>query len=398
MIRPRIFTIVAATAVVAGGALGCEPGSITEARDRLSRNATGELVLLAPLTEDTFAVAQLLPEEDTTSTLAGILAVDVPGSNFSFPVAQGVAFANQQSNRVDPGQVDLGDMEDPIDQSSLNDATLELVFQRAATPLEFDNFLLRAVRVDVPGQPFVLDGSGNPVELPLADPVVTTLSIPQSNPPATTHSLSIQAAPFVDGILHTLLDGEGVALVAQGTTTQGPALPGTQFDFDFDLVVGLDITIPPTGVSFTRNEAVEGVSSLGSADADDLADRLVSAVALVAVENTTPFAATVQIALAPDSLGENVDVFSLPNAVLLNAVALDAPAVNASGISTGSTADTVALTITGDDSRVLLDSLYTAALRVQMLPGSGGGGRGAVRVGDQVTVDASVEVTIRRGN
>jgi hypothetical protein len=376
MIRQRIFTVMAGTAVVAGAALGCEPGSITEARDRLGRNATGNLTLLLPLTEDTFSIAQLLEEEDTTSTPTGILAVKVPGSDFSFTVAQGVAFANQQSGRVDPGEVDLGDMKEPIDSSSLNDATLELTFTSGGVPLQFDNFLLRAVWADsLPAQPFVEDGAGNPVELMLADPGLTTLSIPQS-----PTSVSIQGAPFVDAVLHALLADEGVALVAQGSTTQGPAIPGAQLNFDFDLVIGLDITIPLTGVSFTRNEAVEGLSSLDSADADDIADRLVSAVALVAAENTTPFGAIIQIALAPDSLGENVDVFALPNVVLLNAVSLDAPAVNASGFSTGSTADTVALTITGDDSRVLMDSVYTA------------------RVGDQVTVDASVEVIIRRGN
>jgi hypothetical protein len=325
MIRPRIFTMMAVTAAVAVGAVACEPGSITEARDRLGRNATGNLTLLLPLTEDTFSIAQLLEEEDTTSTAGGVLAVGVTGSNFSFPVTQGVAFANQQSGPVDTAETNrLGDMKEPIDQSSLNDATLEFVFQRDPnTALQFDNFLLRAVRVDVPGQPFVLDGSSTPIEVLLADPGLTTLSIPQSSPPDTTHVVSIQAAAFADGILHTLLDNERVALVAQGTTTQGPAVPDL-LAFNFNLVVALDVTIPPTGVSFTRNEAVQGVSSIDSADADDIADRLVSAVALVAAENTTPWGATIQIALAPDSLGDNVDVFALPNAVLLNAVSLDA--------------------------------------------------------------------------
>jgi hypothetical protein len=397
MIRQRIFTVMAGTAVVAGAALGCEPGSITEAR--LGENAEGILTLLLPLAEDTFAVANLLPEDDTTSTPAGVLAVEVVGSNFSFSVAQGVAFANQQSGRVDPGEVDLGDMEDPIDQSSLNDARLELTFTGGPTPVTVDNFLLRAVRVDIPGQPFVLDGAGIPVELSLADPGLTTLSIPQ-----IPTSVNVQAAPFVDGVLHTLLDDEGVALVAQGTTTQGPVFPAL-LNFNFDLVVGLDITIPMAGVSFTRNQVVE-TAGFDEDDADDLSSRLVSAAAVTAVENSTPFGASVQIALAPDSI--DGDVFAHPEVVLLDAISLGAPAVNASGIPIAATADTVELTIAGDDSRLLLvcrrlcttrsDSVYTAALRVTLVPGAGGGGRGAIRVGDAVMVDASVEIMIRRGN
>jgi hypothetical protein len=405
MIRSRIFTIVAATAVVAGSALGCEPGSITEARSRLGENAEGILTLLLPLAKDTFAVAELLSELDTTSTPAGLIAVDVAGSNFTIPVALGASFGPVRSGSVAPGNVKLGDFEDPVRQSSLNDATLELSFDsitNGTAPLTFDNFVLRAVRVS--DGSLLLDAALNPIELRLADPALTTLSIPQ-----IPHSVSIQGAPFIDGVLKTLLDEESIALEATGTTTQGPlpAIPPAQLYFDYDLVIGLDITIPPTGVSFTRNQVVE-TAGFDEDDADDLSSRLVSVAAMTEVVNSTPFGASVQIALAPDSLGEDVDVFSLPQAVLLDAIALDAPSVNSSGIPTAPTASTVALTIAGDDSRVLLvcrrlcstraDSVYTAAIRVQFVPGQGGGGRGAVRVGDAVSVDASVEIKIRRGN
>jgi hypothetical protein len=71
--------------------------------------------------------------------------------------------------------------------------------------------------------------------------------------------------------------------------------------------------------------------------------------------------------------------------------------VDALGIPQGSTADSVALTITGQQSRVLFGSFFTAGIRVRLLAGTGGGGRGAIRTGDRIIIGAAALIRIKRG-
>jgi hypothetical protein len=314
----------------------------------------------------------------------------------------------EQFEEVDASQVDFDDLEDAIRQSTLHSAFITVnVTNSAGLPLVADGLTLGAVPLDGSGQP-MRNGSGgplyeestpgNPILVTLADPGQTTLTVGRQS----SVVLMINAAPLVDRVVDMILDGDRVALAIAGTALGGDGSVSTLTDqdvvrLDYELTVGLDVTIPLSGVVFTRNQTVGGVS-LDGEDARDIAQRLVSVAVAADVQNTTPFGVELDIALAPDSLGDSVDIFSLPNAVLLNTVSLTAPAVDGTGFSTGPVTDTATLGIAGTDSEVVLGDTFTAGIRVRMVPGAGGNGRGAVRPTDGVAVDASVEVAIRRGN
>ena len=92
--------------------------------------------------------------------------------------------------------------------------------------------------------------------------------------------------------------------VAAGTATAGDGASSriVRTDFikvSFGLTVGLDITVPVSGVLFTRTEVTDGLKQ-NDADATDLAGRVQQAVATAKVANGTPFGVVVQIVLAPD--------------------------------------------------------------------------------------------------
>ncbi len=199
-----------------------------------------------------------------------------------------------------------------------------------------------------------------------------------------------------------VLDGDRVALLAAATATGGDGTVGTLTNQDevsvtYEFLVGLDITIPMAGVTFTRNQTIDGVS-LDGEDAADIAARLVSVAVVADIMNDTPFGVEIDVALAPDSLDDSVDIFALPNVIRLNRVTLAAPDVDGAGIPLAPVSDQVSLGISGADSEVVLGDIFTAGIRITLVPGNGGAGRGAVRPTDGVAVDASVDVQIRRGS
>ena len=101
-------------------------------------------------------------------------------------------------------------------------------------------------------------------------------------------------------------------------------------------------------------------------------------VAVVAdIMNDTPFGVEIDVALAPDSLDDSVDIFALPNVIRLNRVTLAAPDVDGAGIPLAPVSDQVSLGISGSDSEVVLGDIFTAGIRITLVPGNGGGGRGA---------------------
>jgi len=314
----------------------------------------------------------------------------------------------EQYREIDGSQVDFVDLEDAIRQSTLHSAFMSLaVVNSAGLPLVFDNFTMGAVQLDGTGQP-LRDGAGvplyeesvpgAPILVSLTDPGQTTFSVARQ----ATKSLQVSAAPLVDRIVDMILDGDRVALLAAATATGGDGTVATLTNQDevsvtYEFVVGLDITIPMAGVTFTRNQTIDGVS-LDGQDAADIAARLVSVAVVADIMNDTPFGVEIDLALAPDSLDDTVDIFALPNVIRLNRVTLAAPDVDVAGIPLAPVSDQVSLGISGSDSEVVLGDIFTAGIRITLVPGNGGAGRGAVRPTDGVAVDASVDVQIRRGS
>jgi hypothetical protein len=106
----------------------------------------------------------------------------------------------------------------------------------------------------------------------------------------------------------------------------------------------------------------------------------------------------VVVALAADSLADTVDVFALPGATLLDTITVAGPAVSAVGVPLATTSDSVALNLDGDEARVLFGNYFTGGIRIMLLPGTGGGGRGAIRPTDAIVVSAGAAILVRRGS
>ncbi len=327
-----------------------------------------------------------------------------------------LSVANENTEEFTRAQIDLGDFEDAVKQSHLNDATASLtIVNGSGVPFSLNNFKLGLVRLDAAGQPirlpggaldFEKDGAGNQVLVAVVDPGQSKLTLARNQ----TKTVALPAALLIDSLVHKLLNNSRVALGLTGGTTIGDGLQATISRTDvikvrFGLTIGLDITIPVAGVLFTRNQVTDGMD-IKDADADELASRLDKATASARITNGTPFGVTVQIALARDSLASTVDVFTLPACtgtpgtgcrVTLDSVVLRPSTVNAAGQVVTPATDSVAVSLTGANSRVLFGKKITAGIRIRLLPGTGGGGRGAIRPADQLIVNAKAVVDIKAG-
>jgi len=317
--------------------------------------------------------------------------------------------AVEQPQELDAAELNLADLEDAIRQSTINDATIGVtVTNTADIPVQLSGFFLTAVRLDAAGQ-LLRDGAGNLIfeidsvtgnrlEVAVADPGQTTFALPRQG----SASLSVNAAPVIDRILDLLIDSNRVALVAVGNALAGDGSLATiaasdSVDVGFDMVLGLDFTIPLAGVTIDRNQTASGID-LDSADADDIAARILTASLEAEVVNGTPFGVELDIALAPDSLGSSVDVFTQPGAILLNRVTVNAAPTGAGGLPSGVTTDSISLGLSGTQTRVVLTRVFTAGMRMRLLPRSGGGTRGAIPPNAGVGITASVLVRIRQGS
>jgi hypothetical protein len=173
----------------------------------------------------------------------------------------------------------------------------------------------------------------------------------------------------------------------------------------FGVTVGLDITIPAGGVVFNRTQVVDG-ADLDPDDADEFASRLVRAQAGALVTNGTPFGITVNLALTTDSLATNANVFALPLCagqpgsgcrVSLDSVMLPQSTVNAQGQVVARATDSVSVSLTGTQARVLFGRKVSLGIRIRLLPGTGGGGRGALRHEDRVVIAGRAGLDVQLG-
>jgi hypothetical protein len=198
-----------------------------------------------------------------------------------------------------------------------------------------------------------------------------------------------------------LIDDELAAVIAVGDVAVGDSTQARVTSSDIvtvsmGITIGMDITIPLTGVEFTRNHVGDGLE-LDDEDADQLVDRLDTAAVVTTAVNATPFGVEIDIAIVGDSLGDDVDIFNYPGAILLSTIYLDEPTVDANGIVTTPSTSTPTIQLTGEQTRELLGLKFTAGIRARMLPGTGGGGRGAIRATDEISLTTSARIVLRSG-
>ncbi len=75
--KRSLITSVSAAALLGTLALGCEPNSITEAREQLGRGSNDTISILMPIAQDTFFVSKFLPEGDTVTIQGGVIGIRV---------------------------------------------------------------------------------------------------------------------------------------------------------------------------------------------------------------------------------------------------------------------------------------------------------------------------------
>ncbi len=303
---------------------------------------------------------------------------------------------------------DFGDFEDAIKDATINSAQATLVAQNTANvPMVLQNFNMSVARIDpATGEPqrdmsgdyiLEIDEMGNPLGVPVTDPGDTVLMMP----PASTKNLALDLALVADRIVKLALDNIDVALVATGDAVVGDGSQGSiqrsdAVAFAVDLVVGLDLTLPVTGVTFQLNE-VESGAEIEADDADDIAARIATAGVSSTVVNGTPFALLLEVAFVEGSAGNDFDVFQRSDRVELTPVTVAAPSVDAQGFVTAPTSSDVSVALTGDQIRQLLGDSVSTSIRITLLPGAGGGGRTAVRPTDEIMLNVSANARVVGG-
>ncbi len=319
-----------------------------------------------------------------------------------------LTLAMEESDEIAKSQVDFGDFEDVIKGVHLNDATAVLtITNQAQTPLVLSNVKLGVVRLNASGQ-LTRDGLGNPAyerdsttNLPILVPMAasgqTTLSLARGG----TTPLTLQMAPLVDRLVHLLLGNTRAAVVAAGTVIAGDGSPSRIARTDsatvgLALTVGLDLTLPDTGVVFKRTEYTDG-ADLKTSDSATVMERLIAATAITDVVNGTPFGATVDVAIVRDSVAETVDLFAAPGRVQLGPITVAGSPVDASGRVTIPASSSQSLSLTPADLPPLLGKRFTTQIRIRLRPPPGGGLRGAVRTSDQVIVRSHASIQAHAG-
>jgi hypothetical protein len=326
-----------------------------------------------------------------------------------------LSLTTESSEEFERGLIDLGDMEDAIQSSSLNYAALELdIINSTGIPVSL-GLQIGVVQLDAAGQilrlpggapQYETDGAGTPILFTIADPGSTQLVVGRNS----TRSVSVEAAPLIDRLLDLVLDGTRTALVVAGGAELGDGQSASVTRGDFiqvraGVTVGLDITIPSAGVTFTRTQIVNGVD-LDPADADEFAARILQAAAGARVTNGTPFGLTVKMALTPDSVADGVDVFALPLCaglpapgcrISLDSVVVPPSAVNLLGQVVDPSTDSISVSLSGTQARVLFGRKTSVGIRIRLVPGTGGGGRGAIRPADHVAVTGRASLDVRFG-
>ena len=397
---------------------GCEPESITDARNTLGLGPRRTLSVEIPVTVDTFTVSEILTDWLGISTIViadNLVAVEANPQIVAVAVADSVGtftnvpldssllqFPVEEEMQFSAAGLNLGEFQEPAREATVHSALIALeVTNTADAPLTLRDFTLGVVMVD-PGTgnirrvglvpDYETDSTGTPILVSVADPGLTTFAIGRQSLKIDT----LQAAAVVDRLVDSLLAGSQVALVGAGTAlvgdgTLGSVAAGDQLSISARPIVGFDFSLPQAGVSLDSSTAREGLD-LDDPNANDIEARVDSAGAILRVTNSTPFGLQLDIDLVADSVA---DAFAQPNRVSLSSVGVSPALVDGNGRVTEASRDTVFLGLTGASVRPFLGKWFTAGVRITLTPPAGG--RGALRTTDLVIVDVTAVMHLRVG-
>jgi hypothetical protein len=253
------------------------------------------------------------------------------------------------------------------------------------------------VRIDpATGLPARDQGTGDYAfeENAAGQPVLIDTSFSILRSAETTIVLENQATvDMVNILVDLLLDDVEAAVVGRGTAVVGDGTLASITRSDVvsmrvSLRFGIDFTVPAAGVTFADTSVHTGLD-METTDANDIASIIDTASVTLHVENGTAFAVQAVVAFSAGA------VFESASAVVLDTITVAAPAVDASGFVISPVADTVTVSLTGQQARPLLGEQFTSSVRITLKPPAGG--RGAVRGSDRVIVDGKASVRLRLG-
>jgi hypothetical protein len=316
--------------------------------------------------------------------------------------------ALEEYREIRRSRLDFGDLQEAMKDVRLHDATGDLTIRNTAqAPLALSNVTLGVVQLDALGA-LRRDGLGRPVYerdsttgLPILVTVAPAGQTRLNVPRAGSATLSVPMAPLVDRLVHLLLNDVRAAVVAAGTAVAGDGSQSRVTRNDsavvrLQLSVGMDLSLPDSGIVFTRTAYASG-ASLSAEDSAGLASRLTAATVVTEVATRTPFAMTVDVAIVGDSVPSPADVFAVPDLVHLGPVTVAGSPVDAQGLGTTSATSSQTVRLTANDARPLLGRRFTTGVRIRLQSPPGGAGRGAIRPTDQVVVKSRASVVINAG-
>jgi hypothetical protein len=313
-------------------------------------------------------------------------------------------FTEIPESSLDP----LGDFKELLEDVALETATGRLRFANASdTPIELSSFTVGVVALTASGgipidsasgdPAYEVDDQGNPlvVDVPGAGETVVLGR-------GGSETVTVDFPSLVDRVVKLLLAGERAALVGAGVATAGDGQPSALARSDsvrveIDVLVGVDATIPATGVAYPPGNQFNEGMGLDQDDADDVIENLlVRAAAAAEVVNETPYELEVTLAFIEGDRGET-DVSTIPGSVILAPVRVAAAAVDSVGRVVSPVVDTVEVGIAPSEIAPLLAETYTATVKATLFPAPGGTGRAALGVDDRALIASRVILDLRRG-
>lgn len=401
---------------------GCEPASVTEARDQLGRGGPRDVLFTIPIRQDTITIADVLTDfldVEFLTILDSLVAVRV------LPVSEGVAVADSVGTfagildpavltfdvelwqEVPEANLDLGRFEDAVRNLTIETALVALrVDNTADAPITLSDFTVGVVRIDPATDSILRDADDNPLyevddmEQPILVPLPSSGGSDWNIPRTGTAIDTLSTGPLVDRLADLLLDGVRTALVEAGTVvvgdgSMGEISGGDSLGITVEPLLGFDFTFGTADVQFDSSTVRPGLnldtaSTLGGPDA--VAGLVDSARVSLTIENGTPFVVEADIAAVEgDFTG---DVFSRPDRVDLGSVLTNPATVDAQGRAQAPGLSTGTLDLTGEEARVFFGAEFTAGIAVRL---RAPGGRGALRPGDRIVIDAAGRVKLSTG-
>ncbi len=411
------FRSAAGGPVTASGTIPAAPGDGSYTTDVLVLDLAG--VTIAPPTATITIDASLVVSGSPANAANATDAIVQTGTaDFTVEWLRGpldpavtpeLTVAIQDNVEIPESTLDaLGNFRDVLSGVTLESAVGRMVFVNgAAAPVEVTDFTVGVVALtatgDVPidpstGEPaYEIDDQGNPILVPVPRPG-EAIEIARNG----TTEVAVNMPALADRVVKLLLSGERAAVVGSGTAIAGDGQPSALDRTDevvvtVGLVVGVDATIPESGVEYpAQNETNDGLDLAPDDIVDVIDNLLVRAFAQAEVVNQTPYELELSIAYIEGDVGTS-DVFLLPGAVILDPVRVAAPQVGTDGRVVAPVVDTVEIAVAAADVEPILTATYTTTLKTRLFPGPSSGGRAALGADDRAVVRSSVVLEVARG-